>query len=353
MLGKLLMKMFWWLLVKGWMPDVILRWRIRSGLKDMMAKMDKEDKDYEGRIKFESDFVQEIKTSPIAIHQSDANEQHYEVPAEFFRIVLGPHLKYSSCLFPSTSTTLAESEKLMLELYVERSDMKDGMSLLDLGCGWGSVALFMAAKFPNSKVTALSNSTPQREYIEGEAKKRGIKNLKVHTGDVAVFNDDTFKESFDRIISIEMFEHMKNYEKLLAKISSWLNAEGKLFVHIFTHRWKPYHFKDDWMARTFFTGGTMPSHSLLLNFQSHLSICDQWGVSGTHYSRTLDSWLERMDSNMKTVKPILVSTYGEKWQRWWLNWRLFFIVCSETFGIRDGSEWGVSHYLFSKKQPHL
>jgi len=345
---KLIMKMFWWLLVRGWMPDVILRWRIRNSLKDMLSKMDEEDKDYASRIKVEDEFVKEIKNLPIAVHQNFANEQHYEVPADFFRIVLGPYLKYSSCIFKTSSTTLAQAEVDMLELYVERSQMKDGMNLLDLGCGWGSVALFMAAKFPKSKVTALSNSTQQREYIEEAAKKKDITNLTVHTGDVAVFDEESFKENFDRVISIEMFEHMKNYEELLEKISTWIKPEGKLFVHIFTHKWKPYHFKDDWMAKTFFTGGTMPSHSLLLNFQKHLHITGQWGVSGTHYAKTLDTWLEKMDANMDVVRPILVETYGDKWQRWWLNWRLFFLVCSETFGIRNGSEWGVSHYLFTK-----
>merc|ERR1712179_99934 len=331
------------------MPDVILRWKIRGGLSGLMAKMDKEEKNYEERVKFENDFVKEIKESPIAIHQDDANDQHYEVPADFFRIVLGPHLEYSSCVFKDESTTLTEAEIDMLELYVERSQMKDGLSLLDLGCGWGSVALFMAARFPKSKVTALSNSSTQKDYIDGEAKKKGLTNLTVYTGDVAVFDDENFQENFDRIISIEMFEHMKNYEKLLKRISTWLNTGGKLFVHIFTHRWKPYHFTDDWMAKTFFTGGTMPSHTLLLNFQTDLAVAEQWGMSGSHYARTLDTWLKRMDANKDLVKPILVKTYGDKWQRWWLNWGLFFLVCSETFGIRDGSEWGVSHYLFTKK----
>merc|ERR1712002_819178 len=222
------------------------------------------------------------------------------------------------------------------------------MDLLDLGCGWGSVALFMASRFKGSKVVALSNSVQQREYIEKQAVEQGLSNLRVVTGDIAVCQPQDFSQAFDRVISIEMFEHMKNYEKLLEKVSTWIKPEGKLFVHIFTHKWKPYHFKDDWMAKTFFIGGTMPSHSLLLNFQKHLHISGQWGVSGTHYAKTLDTWLDRMDANMEVVRPILLETYGEKWQRWWLNWRLFFLVCSETFGIRNGSEWGVSHYLFTK-----
>lgn len=350
MLGRLVVKLFWWLLSRGWLPDSLLRWRIRQGLLDLLKKMKEEEMDYEKRVKLEADFIKELRASPIAVHQAEANQQHYEVPPEFFQIVLGPKLKYSSCFYATPQTTLSEAEVAMLDLYVKRSGMKDGMTLLDLGCGWGSVALHFAEKFKNSRVCALSNSRLQKEHIDSVAKEKGITNLTVYTGDVSVFTNEEFEAKFDRIISIEMFEHMKNYGKLLEKISGWLKPAGKLFVHIFTHKWKPYHFEKDWMARTFFTGGTMPSHSLLLNFQEHLRLEDQWGVSGTHYARTLDAWLDRMDSNMIVVQPILVKTYGELWQRWWLNWRLFFIVCSETFGMNQGSEWGVSHYLFTK--PH-
>lgn len=353
MLGKLFKRLFWWLLVNDWLPDWILRWRIRKSLfNEMIDKMAKEEGDYQTRVKIEDDFVGELVGLPIAQHQSDANEQHYEVPAEFFKIVLGPKLKYSACIFDSPKTTLTEAEEATLALYVERAGICEGQEILDLGCGWGSVALYVAQRFPTSQVTALSNSSTQKEFIDSVARERGLTNLVVHTGDIATFDPDHFKAKFDVVISIEMFEHMKNYRLLLEKISSWLKAPGgKLFVHIFTHRWKSYHFlKSDWMGRTFFTGGTMPSHNLLLNFQDHLSIVRQWGISGTHYARTLDSWLERMDSNKDLVEPILKDTYGEdKWKRWWINWRMFFIVCSETFGIREGSEWGVSNYLFEKK----
>jgi len=342
------MKVFWWLVVKGWLPDFILRWKIRNGLKTMLTDMDQESCSYESRVKAESEFVKEIRNCPIAIHQQEANDQHYEVPAEYYKLCLGPHLKYSSCYFKDETTTLSEAEVAMLELYVTRAEMTNGLSLLDLGCGWGSVALFMAQKFPDSQVTALSNSASQREYIEEQARNRGLQNLKVFTGDVSTFDLEEFKDKFDRVISIEMFEHMKNYEALLRKISTWLKDEGKLFVHIFTHKWKPYHFKDDWMAKNFFTGGTMPSHSLLLNFQSDLKISDHWGISGTHYEKTLNIWLEKMDQNKDIILPIFKATYGDKWQRWWLNWRLFYLVCAETFGIRNGAEWGVSHYLFTK-----
>ncbi|XP_023321578.1 (S)-coclaurine N-methyltransferase isoform X2 [Eurytemora carolleeae] len=333
---KMLTKMFWWLLLRGWIPDYILRWKIRSGLKKLMLSIEEEGKDYENRGGVEAKFVNELKSSPIAVCQQEANQQHYE-------------LKYSSCFYPTPTSSLAEAEIAMLDLYIHRSGMKDGMDLLDLGCGWGSVALHFAQKFKNSRIIALSNSKLQKAHIDQVAREKGLTNLIVYTGDITSYQNSQFAQSFDRIISIEMFEHMKNYEKLLEKISAWLKCDGKLFVHIFTHKWKPYHFEKDWMARTFFTGGTMPSHSLLLNFQKDLLIENQWGVSGTHYSRTLEAWLELMDRNIEVVTPILKQTYGEKWRRWWLNWRLFFIVCSETFGIAEGSEWGVSHYLFSKR----
>jgi len=350
MISKFFRKIFWWLLVKGWLPDFILRWKVRNALQALASQIATEAEDYENKVKLERDFIEEIKTMPIAINQTDANEQHYEVPAEFYRIVLGPRLKYSSCLYKNPHSTLRQAELDMLETYAERSEMKDGMSLLDLGCGWGSVALYFAEKFPKSSVTALSNSASQKEYIMGQAREKGLSNLVVHTGDVAIFEDEDFKSKFDRVISIEMFEHMKNYEKLLGKISGWLTKEGKLFVHIFTHKWKSYHFKDDWMGKTFFTGGTMPSHNLLLHFQSDLEISKVWGMSGTHYEKTLNEWLERMDKNIDIVRPILKATYGEKWERWLLNWRLFFIVCAETFGCEGGSEWGLSHYLFNKRR---
>jgi len=346
---KFVRKIFWWLLLRGWLPDFILRRRIRNGVRDLSESIKQEAKDYEKRGTIIDEMVQELKERPIAIHQQEANEQHYEVPSEFYRIVLGPKLKYSSCLYPEGCTSLSEAEENMLNLYIQRSEMVDGMSLLDLGCGWGSVALHFAGKFKNSRVFALSNSRTQKQFIDGQARERGLTNLTVFTGDVAVFDDPQFKEAFDRVISIEMFEHMKNYEMLLGKISAWLKDEGKLFVHIFTHKWKPYDFKTDWMARTFFTGGIMPSHALLLNFQRDLLIERTWGVSGVHYQKTLEAWLKRMDDNKATVMPIVKATYGDKWQRWWLNWRLFFLVCAETFGMDNGSEWGVSHYLFKKK----
>jgi len=349
MIARILTKLFWWLLKRDLVPDSVLRWRVRRGLHGLVSGMDREATDYELRAKIESDFVSEIRESEIAVCQAEANEQHYEVPADFFKIVLGPKLKYSCALFRDQSTMLSQAEETMLDLYIERAQISDGMDILDLGCGWGSVCLHIAERFPACRVVGLSNSVQQREYIEEQARQRSLSNLHILTGDVSVVDPSDFSLAFDRVVSIEMFEHMKNYRALLNKISTWLKPSGKLFVHIFTHKWKPYHFKDDWMGRTFFTGGTMPSHSLLLHFQEDLTIEHTWAVSGSHYARTNDIWLERMDRNKEVVIPILQGTYGNNWNRWWLNWRLFFVVVSETFGLRSGSEWGVSHYLFCKK----
>jgi len=354
MLWKLAIRLFWWLLVRGWLPDWLLRWKIRRALwRDMVYKLEAERNDYATRVKAEDQFAQELRGMPIAIHQDSANQQHYEVPAEFFKLILGPKLKYSACIFENTTTSLTQAEEDTLELYISRAGITDGQTILDLGCGWGSVSLYVAGKFPNCRVRALSYSTTQKEFIDSRARERGIGNLEVFTGDVAVFDRPDFKHSFDVVISIGAMEHFKNYGLLFEKVSAWMKKPGgRLFVHIMTHRWKPYHFtKEDWMGRTFFTGGTMPSHHLLLNFQEHLTLKRHWGVSGMHYTRTYDSWLANMDANKNVVEPIFKRTYGEdKWQRWWLNWRLFFILLSEAFSMRNGSEWGVSYYLFQSKQ---
>jgi len=347
MLLKLFKTIFWWLLKRDLLPDSILRWRVRKGLSEMVMDMKKAT--HEERVDNEDKFVKEIKTLPIATHQQEANDQHYELPPEFFKIVLGPKLKYSSCVYSSSSTTLTDAETEMLLLTCARAEVGPNMTVLDLGCGWGSLGLFVAEKFPTTQVFMLSNSYPQKKFIESVVGERGLKNVTVFTGDVAVYENEEFVKKFDRVMSIEMFEHMKNYEKLLEKISGWMKPTGKLFIHIFTHKWKSYHFDKDWMARTFFTGGCMPSHSLLLNFQERVLLERQWGVSGSHYAKTLDNWLDRMDNNNEVVEKILKETYGEKWRKWRLNWRLFFIVCSETFGYSDGTEWAVSHYLFKNR----
>jgi cyclopropane-fatty-acyl-phospholipid synthase len=319
---------------------------------------------------------------PIAMVTDKANEQHYEVPSEFYLLVLGRHLKYSSCLYETPTSTLDEAERAMLELYCVRAELTDGMSVLDLGCGWGSFSLFAAAKYPNSRIVAISNSRTQKDFIDGQAKARGLTNLRVITCDVNNLTPDAVgvipstatslastsvdgKEAksgpsmvggFDRIISIEMMEHMKNYERLLEKVAACLKPDtGRLFVHIFTNTF-PYHFEgDNWMARYFFSGGTMPSDDLLVYFQRDLTITNQWRVNGKHYARTSRHWLNRMDANETAIRKIFSETYGgaAEAKRWWVMWRTFFIAVEETFGYNNGNDWMVSHYLFSRPSSRL
>lgn len=328
-------------------PDVILRMGIKQELTGSLTKI-KALSHTEQKEK-EMEFIDEIKKMPIAIAQDLANEQHYEVPDEFYRIVLGSHLKYSCCYYENPNSTLDEAENAMLELYCSRAQLEDGMNIIDLGCGWGSLTLFLAQKYPNSKITSISNSKTQKSYIESVANSRNLTNIQIFTGDISSFDLPTeLYHTFHRILSIEMFEHMKNYELLLNKLSNWLIVnEGKLFVHIFVSRLIPEHFTKGWMSETFFTGGTLPSDSLLLYFQNKFYCERQWRVNGVHYSRTLEAWLQKMDAAKDTVLPILKNTYGEEnGLRWFVNWRLFFIACSEFFNLEGGDEYYVSHYLF-------
>lgn len=297
-------------------------------------------------------FVHSLKTMPIAVHTVDANQQHYEVPTEFYKLVLGKHLKYSSAYFPSKHTSLDEAEEAMLEIYCRRARLKDGQSVLDLGCGWGSLTLYIAEKYPNSRVTSVSNSTSQQEYIQGQCARRGLENVQVLCCDINSFDAGA---KFDRILSIEMFEHMKNYQQLLRNISKWMEPDGLLFVHIFCHRLFAYHFEDsgedDWMARNFFTGGTMPADGLLLYFQEDVSVVDHWRVNGNHYSRTSEEWLKRMNQHASAIESIFAETYGKaEVKKWVAYWRTFFIAVAELFGYNNGQEWMVSHFLFRKKE---
>lgn len=332
------------------LPDAVLRLGIRREIAMELAKINKmtaEEKATKTR-----DFVAELKTMPIAIEQGAANEQHYEVPDDFYQTVLGPRLKYSSGYWEAPDSTMEQSEIAMLQMYCERAGLVDGMSVIDLGCGWGSVTLYVAEKFPNSRITGISNSNSQREYILATAAKRGLSNVRVVTGDIASFDLDAklYGGAADRVISIEMFEHMKNYRLLMQKVAGWLKPGGKLFVHIFTSREVPGHYQSgNWMTDNFFSGGTLPSADLLLYFQDHLRIESTWRVNGTHYQRTLEGWLQIMDSRKETVMPILARTYGEtNALKWFVNWRLFFIGCAEFFGAANGEEYNVSHYLFVK-----
>lgn len=330
-------------------PDFLIRYGIRCQLAQKLRIESRAG--VESQQSYLSDLLNRLKTGDIAINTCDANEQHYEVPTEFYQLVLGKRLKYSSGYWPAESTTFDESEEAMLRLYCERAGIEDGQSLMDLGCGWGSLSLYLAEKYPNSEILALSNSATQRAYIEQTAREKGFTRLRVETADINVFQTE---RRFDRILSVEMFEHMRNYEKLLSKVSDWLNPAGKLFVHIFTHQRFAYPFeadnKNNWMARYFFTGGMMPSQNLLLHFQNDLSLDQRWSVNGKHYQKTCEAWLARMDNHKTRIMQIFQETYGEKDSlKWWVYWRVFFMACAELFGYKGGSEWFVSHYLFS---PH-
>ena len=331
------------LLEKNLLPD----WAIRPGIRRLLAqRLRDEASRYDSAA-----YVADLKTRPIAEHPRAANEQHYEVPTPFYQFCLGRRLKYSGCLFPTGAETLDQAEEAMLALYAARARLADGQNILELGCGWGSLSLWMAEKYPQATITGVSNSKSQREFIEREARRRSLANLRILTCDMNAF--DIAPGQFDRVVSVEMFEHMKNYGRLLANVARWLKPGGLLFVHIFTHARLSYHFvpasPSDWMARHFFTGGQMPSHDLLTRFQDDLTLVSDWQVDGTHYQRTAEHWLQNMDAHRDAILPLLGDTYGrEHVTKWWAYWRIFYLSCAELWGYRGGREWLVSHYLFRK-----
>jgi cyclopropane-fatty-acyl-phospholipid synthase len=310
-------------------PERVLRAGIRANLaRRLRAERRKSSAE-------RSAWIDELRASPIALEPARPNEQHYEEPPAFFELVLGPRLKYSSCLWEPGTTTLAEAEEAMLELTCERARLEDGMEILDLGCGWGSLTLYAAERYPTARITAVSNSHVQRKWIEARAPA----NVSVITADV---NDLELGRHFDRIVSVEMFEHMRNYEALMAKLASFLEPEGLLFVHVFCHRELAYPYSDGWMARNFFTAGQMPSADLLLAFQRDLELVERWLVPGTHYARTSEAWLDRLAENEAEIE--------RRWGRAFLaRWRVFFLACAELFAYRDGNEWLVGHYLFAAR----
>jgi cyclopropane-fatty-acyl-phospholipid synthase len=344
-------KRFWYepLVESGIVPDLAIRAAIRNMLKTRLQEEERGSEEANRAAKLS--FVEEMKRSPIAIRPDSANAQHYEVPVEFFEIILGPRRKYSSAYFPKGCESLAEAEEVMLRLTCERAQLVDGQDILELGCGWGSLTLYMAEHFPNSRVTGVSNSASQREFILADATARGLKNITILTADMNSFE---VPATFDRVVSVEMFEHMRNWELLLAKISSWLKPGGKMFLHIFAHSRFAYPYEvrnaGDWMAQHFFTGGMMPSDDLPMFFDRDLRVIEHWSELGTHYQKTSAAWLANMDVNRARLMPLLAKTYGrENAKKWWSRWRIFFMACAELWGYRNGKEWLVSHYLFEKR----
>jgi len=336
------------LLEKDKLPDFAIRTGIRKLLKQRL--LDENKGDPEAQQEHLMKLIDELKASPIAINTAEANEQHYEVPADFFTLVMGKYMKYSSGYWKEGVTDIDTSERDMLELTCQRAELKDGQKVLELGCGWGSLSLFMAEKFPGSQITSVSNSHSQKAYIDGQAEKRGIKNLRIITADMNVFQPEG---KYDRVVSVEMFEHMRNYKLLLKKVYDALNPDGKLFVHIFTHKEYTYKFEvqdeSDWMSKYFFTGGIMPGDHLLFYFNDDLRVEKHWLVNGMHYSKTSEAWLNGMDKHKTQVMDIMKKVYGDAQAvRWWVYWRLFFMACAELWGYNKGKEWMVSHYLFQK-----
>ena len=327
-----------WFLSRIPLPDFIHRRAIRSQLKDRL------DQEFARPLTL-SEYARKLKEQPITVHTNEANEQHYDVPSSFYELVLGSTKKYSSGYWKHDDITLDESELEMLNLSCERATLQDGQQILELGCGWGSLTLHMAKMFPNASITAVSNSKTQKSYIDRIASERGLKNVSVITADVGQLVLNT---QYDRIVSVEMLEHIRNYQQMFTKMASWLKRDGVVFIHIFGHRTKAYTFDDaqtnSWMARHFFTGGQMPAKHLFAQFPNELSIEHTWVISGTHYAQTCHAWLNKMDDNKSKIMPLFHETYGKEAKKFWLYWRLFFMACEELFAFNSGEEWQVYHY---------
>ena len=333
---------------RGLVPDALVRVGIRSLLRQRLRELDAGSMEDQRRA--HASFVRELGSSPVAIRTDAANRQHYELPAEFFRTVLGSHLKYSCCWWPEGIDTLEEAERASLELTCTRARIDDGMKVLDFGCGWGSLTLWIASHFPGCHVLAVSNSRTQAAFIRERCRDLDLSNVEVQTADATTLDLD---RRFDRVVSVEMFEHLRNWGLMFERIARWLAPDGRMFLHVFCHRRHAYPYTvrsaGDWMSEHFFTGGMMPSDDLPLRFAEHLRVVDQWRLNGRHYSRTLEAWLERQDANADRLAPLFAHTYGEEAGRWMQRWRLFFLACSELFAFNGGNEWYVSHYLLEPR----
>lgn len=334
------------LLSKNLLPDSVVRFGIRRLLRQRLAEIR-----HPSPATQVAQFAAALREMPIAINTTESKTQHYEVPTAFYQRCLGPRLKYSSCYYDAGCETLANAEERMLALTCERAKIADGQAILELGCGWGSLTLWIAEKYPRARITGVSHSRTQREHILGEAHRRGLSNVEIITRDMNEF--DFPAGSVDRVVSVEMFEHMKNWPRLMAGIARWLRPGGMFFAHVFTHAQFCYHFEardeSDWMSRYFFTGGMMPAHALFSQFQDDLRLVQDWKVNGTHYAKTAEHWLLNMDAHRAEIFPLFAQTYGaDQAAKWWGYWRVFYLACAELWAFRGGEEWHVSHYLFRK-----
>ncbi len=333
----------------GRVPD----WAVRIGIRHFinLRLSEVHSNDVERSNTAAELFIASLKESPLALVPEKANEQHYEVPSEFFATVLGSHRKYSCALWQEDTKSLSEAEAAALSKTCERAELVNGQRILELGCGWGSLTLWMASHYPDSEIVAISNSHSQRETIEALAKQRGLGNVRIITADVNQFD---ISEKFDRVVSVEMFEHLRNWPDAFARIARWLQPGGKFFMHVFVHGGAPYSFEArdeaDWMSRFFFSGGMMPSDDLALRCQSHLKLLKKWRWDGKHYQRTSEAWLRKMDDHRSSILPMFHNAYGVDALRWWVRWRLFFMAVAELFGHNNGQTWWVSHYLFEPKR---
>ena len=336
---------------RGMAPERLMRSGIRRLLEQRLAEIGTGD--VAAAAARSEAFAEHMRRAPVALVPEKANEQHYELPAAFFGHVLGRHRKYSSAWWPEGVERLDDAEAAALASTCQRAELADGQRVLELGCGWGSLSLWMAERYPRSRITALGNSHSQREHIQSEARRRGLANLEVVTANVADFQV-AVGERFDRVVSVEMFEHLRNWPEMFQRIAGWLEDDGRFFMHVFVHRDAPYAFEDrdesDWMSRHFFSGGMMPGDDLALRFQDHLRLVSRWRWDGTHYARTAEAWLDNMETHRAGVWPILARTYGaEHAGLWWMRWRLFFLSCAELFGHDGGRTWWVAHYLFGRR----